>query len=67
MTKLTVTNPLEPSLPLLVKLGSIAVHVEEMLSDKGHPFDREALATLLNDKDLKAWIKQMGVYMPVKR
>lgn len=60
-------DPLKPDLPTLVKLGSIAVHVEEMLSAKGHPYDRNALETLLQEPDVRAWIKAMGVYMPVKR
>lgn len=65
-------NPLEesgltPKLSLLVKLGSIAVHAEEMISPTGHHFDRAALQTLLDDAEVKQWIKDMGVYMPVKR
>ena len=60
-------DPLKPSLALLSKLGSIAVHVDEMLGADGHAFDRAALQTLLDDKEVKAWIKAMGVYMPAKR
>lgn len=60
-------SPLRPSLGLLCKLGSIAVHVEEFFSPKGHPLDRQALNTLLDDAEVKQWIKDMGVYMPVKR
>jgi hypothetical protein len=61
------TNPLKPSLSLLVKLGSLAVHCEEMLSPAGHQFDKAAIDTLLHDKEVKAWIKAMGAFMPVKR
>jgi hypothetical protein len=60
------TDPLQPSLALLCKLGSIAVHVEEMLSPAGHAFDRIALETVL-DEEVRTWIKNMGVYMPRKR
>ena len=60
-------DPLMPDLTTLVKLGSIAVHAEEMLSAKGHPFDRILLEGLLQDPDITAWIEAMGVYMPVKR
>lgn len=63
------SNPLEPSASLLVKLGSIAVHVEEMLSLDGHEFDRVALGSLLRDKELRDWIEAMDdmALMPVKR
>ena len=60
-------DPLKPSLALLTKLGSIAVHTEEFLSSNSHEFDHHALDTLLKDPDVQAWIKDMGVYMPVKR
>jgi hypothetical protein len=60
-------NPLQPPLSLLVKLGSIAVHVEELFSLTGHPFDKTALAQLLGDPDVKEWIKAMGPFMPLKR
>jgi len=58
-----------PELPVLVKLGSIAVHVEEMLSDDGHAFDREAIRTLLAQPDLQHWLNGMKTMclMPVKR
>lgn len=63
----TNPDPLHPSLALLAKLGSIAVHAEEWLSDNRHQFDFEALAALLNDPDIKGWVKAMGVYLPKKR
>ncbi len=61
------TDPFKPSLTLLAKLGSIVVHYEELLSPKGHSFDRHALKTLLDDSEVKNWIKGMGPYLPVKR
>lgn len=61
------TDPLRPELGLLVKIGSVVVHVEEMLSSKGHAVDRDALGTLLEDKEVKQWIKDMGVFLPLKR
>lgn len=62
-------NPLKPNVTLLVKLGSIAVHAEEILSPKGHAFDKAALQTLFNDPDVKDWIAQMSAMamLPVKR
>lgn len=58
-----------PALSLLVKLGSIAVHAEELLSSKGHEFDKAALDTLLKDPEVMAWLRAMGAkaYLPVKR
>jgi hypothetical protein len=60
---------LQPSVALLVKLGSIAVHAEELLSPQGHQFDRAALQTLFEDQEVKAWIAQMTemAMLPVKR
>ena len=51
-----MTDPLKPSLSLLSKLGSIAVHAEEMLSPKGHHFDKLELEQLLKDPEIKKWI-----------
>ena len=42
-------EPFRPSLALLVKLGSIAVHAAEYISPDGHPFDKNAIQSLLDD------------------
>lgn len=60
-------DPLKPDLTLLCKLGSVLVHTEELLSPKGHVLDKEALNSLLKDPQVKEWVKNMGVYLPVKR
>lgn len=54
-----MSDTLSPSPALLCKIGSIAVHVEEMLSNDGHDFDRIALTSLLNDAEVRAWIAAM--------
>ena len=54
-------------LPLLCKLGSIAVHTDEMLSAQGHHFDITSLKGLLADTEVVDWIKTMGAYLPKKR
>lgn len=56
-----------PSLSLLAKLGSVAVHADELLSPNGHAFDRSALQQLLRDPEVMAWIKDMGPLLPRKR
>lgn len=62
-------DPLKPTTLLLVKLGSIAVHAEELLSPKAHTFDMHALRTLLESADVQAWLKEMAdmAFVPVKR
>lgn len=59
----------EPSMTLLIKLGSIVVHTEEMLSPKGHEFDKIALKSLLDDLEVVAWLKEMDkqAFLPKKR
>lgn len=56
-----------PTLAVLAKLGSIAVHAEEMLSPLGHGYDRIALEGLLRDPEVKKFIKDMGAFIPVPR
>lgn len=64
-----MSNPLQPSNGLLCKLGSIAVHADEMLSPDGHAFDRAALQQLIADPDVKAWLALMdaAAMVPKKR
>lgn len=60
---------LNPGVTLLVKLGSIAVHVEELLSPAGHNFDKVALEQLLADPEFVEWRRQMDslAMLPVLR
>jgi hypothetical protein len=64
-----VCDPLQPSAALLVKLGSIAVHADELTSPTGHAFDRVALQSLLQDAEVAAWLKEMDAmaFLPKKR
>jgi hypothetical protein len=50
---------LKPPITLLVKLGSIAVHAQELLSPDGHQFDKIALESALRDPEVVAWLKEM--------
>lgn len=54
---------------VLIKLGSIAIHAEEMMSPKGHEFDRVALNSLLRDPEIKQWLAAMDrlAFLPKKR
>jgi preprotein translocase subunit YajC len=69
----TVTGRIDPlsdvSASLLVKLGSIAVHADEMMSPQGHMVDKYALKTLLEDKEVTEWLASMNklAMLPVKR
>lgn len=58
-----------PSLSILIKLGSIAVHTDEMLSASGHAFDLAVLESLLKDPEITAWVEEMTklALLPVKR
>lgn len=60
------------SMSLLAKLGSIAVHADELSSKnvdavRGHEFDKIAIRQLIADPEITAWIKEMGPLLPVKR
>lgn len=59
----------ETPITVLVKLGSIAVHAQELFSPHGHPADRAALEQLLLDPEVKDWVAYMSrqALLPVKR
>lgn len=60
-------DPLKPTLSLLCKLASIAVHADEMMSAKRHEFDLAALRSAFEDAEVQEWLKAMGPFVPVKR
>ena len=62
-------DPLKPNASLLVKLGSIAVHAEELTSPTGHHYDGVALQSLLDDQEVKTWLSEMDkmAFLPKKR
>lgn len=64
-----MNDPLKPSPALLCKLGSIVVHADEYHSPGGHPFDLDALKSVLSDAEVKKWIAQMQAMalVPVRR
>ena len=50
-----------------MKLGSLAVHIEEFLSPGGHDFDKTQIEVMLDDQEIKQWLKDMGPLLPLKR
>lgn len=59
----------QPSLQLLVKIGSALVHAEEYHSPKGHPLDLDAFKSAMTDPEIQNWISagtENGL-LPVKR
>lgn len=62
-------DPLKPNASVLSKLGSIAVHADEMMSTDGHVFDKYAMQQLIDDPEVKEWIASMDklAYLPKKR
>lgn len=64
-----MSDPLKPAMRLLVKLGSIAVHADEYTTSRGHPFDAEAIRSLVTDPEVVAWVKGMNdlALLPKKR
>lgn len=64
-----MSDPLQPPMSLLCKLGSIAVHAEEMVSPTGHAFDKQAMETLLKDSEVSDWLTRMDklAMLPKKR
>lgn len=61
------SDPLKPSMSLLCKLASIAVHADEMTSGKRHEVDLVAFRSAFEDVEVQEWLKAMGPFVPVKR
>jgi hypothetical protein len=57
------------SVSLLVKLASIAVHLEEARSAKGHHFDWTTIDSLLADPEVRAFLDapENAALLPLKR
>jgi hypothetical protein len=64
-----MSGMLTPSPGLLCKLGSIAVHADELLSSDGHAFDKIALERLMADPEVVEWMAQMdaAAMLPKRR
>ncbi len=64
-----MADPLTPDLGIIVKLGSLAVHIEEFLGPDRHHLDKSAIDSLLADPELKEWLAAMDsmAMIPKKR
>ncbi len=62
-------DPLNPTPTLLVKLGSVIVHYQEVMGPDPHEFDVAAINTLLEDPEVTEWLDGMraGAFLPLKR
>lgn len=70
MSKSKAMPSVELGMAAAAKVGSILVHVEEVIeTDGGHPFDIMAMQALLSDRQVQAFIGQLRAYalVPVKR
>jgi len=54
-----MSETLKPNTKILSRLGSLFVHVKVGLSKEGHPFDMLAIGTIIDDPEVKQWIKEM--------
>lgn len=62
-----MTQQNAPTMVLLIKLGAIAVHADELISVDGREVDKLVLQGLLDDPEVREWIRSMGPLLPVKR
>lgn len=62
-------NPLEVSANVLIQLGSLVVHYEELTSPHGHPLDKATIDSIRNSPEVAEWFDAMNKYafLPVKR
>lgn len=69
-----MNDPFKPSIGILVKLGSLAVHADELTDStpnavRGHAHDAATIKSLLSDPEIQEWMKQMWAmsFLPIKR
>lgn len=60
---------IQPSKEVLIKLGSLVVHIEEYLSEKSSEYDKITIQALLADQDLQDWVSKLDelALVPKKR
>lgn len=68
-TKTGLVDTYAPPIGLLVKLGSIIVHADELTQPGGHEVDATAIRSLLADREVAAWLASMhgASFLPLRR
>lgn len=63
-----MSTPMKPNQGLLMKLGSIIVHLEEYIETDIHT-DLKAAQSLISDAEVVTWLREMTAkgLLPVKR
>lgn len=63
-----MSTPMKPNQGLLMKLGSIIVHLEEYIETDIHT-DLKAAQSLISDAEVVTWLKEMTAkgLLPMKR
>ena len=63
-----MSTPMKPNQGLLMKIGSIIVHLEEYIETDIHT-DLKAAEALLEDPEVETWLEEMTAkgLLPVKR
>ena len=63
-----MSTPMKPNQGLLMKLGSIIVHLEEYFETDIHT-DLKAAQSLISDAEVVTWLREMTAkgLLPVKR
>ena len=69
MRTLFKMEALKPSPSILSKLGSLVIHIEESMNSKGHIFDMITVKSIIEDEEVKEWLKAMDklALIPKKR
>ena len=62
-------DALKPTPQLLIKIGSLITHYQELNSPDGHELDQATITALEADEDVQQWLKQMddNAFLPKKR
>ena len=56
-----MAETLNLNVTLLFKIGGAILHAEQMLLPGRHDIDRQALALILTDPEVRAWLNELGM------
>ena len=62
-------NKFQPTESEAIKVASALIHAEEYMSPGGHPADKAAFESLMNDPGVREWLHHLESFalLPVKR